>query len=929
MKSYVLSCFFLLTIFQLSAQDYRYLQIVIDSADNFQFRALEWFDDGLAHPQVAMTAYNAPAPLLVTGDNANWNLYYLYDHDHATQSYVNEVRSNPEFTREFTLDLGEGNTLSPDSIRISKPAWSVLTSFRILLSNDAVNWELYLDTTRNHVFAETLTYPLNLIVDTEPPSPPQNIANPYKTASQIYVEWTASTDNFRVVQYHIYQDGVLIDSTQATYYAAQNLTASTSYDFQIYALDKARNLSQFGAISISTLSADEIAPILSKSLEIIDLSASTATFRWQSALETQGLSGYIIQLNGETVGTTSDTTFSVCGLDTLTTYTVEVFAKDNAQNVSNPLKTTFRTLLDNRRMQLGTNFWNQNWSPENNQLFVNGHQNVTGDNPWKPELLVELDYAQTLRFMEMQVTNQNPIIPAHTWLDRKKKTDTNQDELAYEWMIDLCNRKNANLWVCLPNRVIDRTGFIGGRENYIKKLAILLKTGVDMGDTNLEQAIFSDLKSMTRHDFILNGGKSVCEPLASHLKIYIEYGNENWNANFPQTTYGAEEGLAMDFGWGPVSAGRLFSAYASLKLFEEFAAVFGQNATRIETILPIQRHGIFYTDLSFTEIFDDPVFNPNGILPEYISGATYFSNGEDGADANIAQIMLEDISGIMDEVRGMRTYLEEAGTERNHHFGLISYEGGHHITTNFEDLNANPIIYDTYLTFLDSMNLYFEEIVLYSHVARNAFGLKQYIDQPLAEAHKYRAVVDWLPTVVADSTFCQKEVLLLNEDTIVNSVYKATDSLISQSLLPTNTKATFTASEMILLQSGFQVELGADFRAVIDGCNTVSNSSIHNSIFPNQTKRATTFNATVEKITVKIAPNPVQSEMIIRYYLPELTEGHIQLFDVNGQLLKTQNFSNQKGWQITKLNTHFLPSGTYFLHLVTTKKSLTKKIIKH
>ena len=142
MKTYFLSCFFLFSLSTLQAQDYRYLQIVIDTADNFQFRELEWFDNGISYPE-AMTAYNVPAPLLVTGNNANWNLPYIYDDDLATQSYVNEVLANPEFTRAFTLDLGAGNTLSPDSIRISKPAWSVLTSFRILLSSDAVNWELY------------------------------------------------------------------------------------------------------------------------------------------------------------------------------------------------------------------------------------------------------------------------------------------------------------------------------------------------------------------------------------------------------------------------------------------------------------------------------------------------------------------------------------------------------------------------------------------------------------------------------------------------------------------------------------------------------------------------------------------------------------------------------------------------------------------
>lgn len=937
MKPYLLSLFFFCSCLQLHAQqDYRYLQILIDTADNFQFRELEWFENGVSYPE-AMTAYNTPSPLLVTGDNANWNLFYLYDDDLATQSYVNEVNANPEFTREFTLDLGEGNSLSPDSIRLSKPAWSVLNSFRILLSTDGVNWELYLDTTRAHIWAESLTFPLNLILDTEAPTTPQNLQNPYSTSSQVYLEWLPATDNFRVDQYHIYQDDVLIDSTQTTYFASQNLLANTSYDFQIFALDKARNASIPGWITTVTLSTDEIAPTLSGSIEVIDLTASTATIRWHSAVDQQGLSGYLIKLEELTIGTTHDTVFSICGLDTLTTYRIEVVAKDYSGNLSNALKTSFRTLIDNGRMKLGTNFWNQIWSPENNQLFVNGYQNVMGDNPWKPELLAEINYAQTLRFMEMQQINQGAIIPTYTWLARKKKTEILQDELAYEWMIDLCNRKNANLWVCVPDQIISRNGLVGGRENYLKKLAILIKTGVDMGDINLDQVIFNDLTQFTQYDFIINGGKLVSEPLASHLKIYIEYGNENWNSNFPQTTYCANEGLAMGMGWGPASAGRVFSGYASLQLYEAFAAVFGKDASRIEDILPIQRHGLFYTNYTFTQVFDDPVLNPNNFMPDHISGATYFSNGEDGADENIEQIMLDDISEVMEEARDMRAYLDEAGAARNRYFGLVSYEGGHHITTNFEPLNVNPILYNTYLTFLDSMHVYFEEIVLYSHVARNAFGLKQYVNQPLAEAHKYRAVVEWLPAVLPDSVFCQKEIIVLQEDTIANSLYKANDSIQASGRFPTQSKGTFLATNAITLLPGFEVEAGANFQAEIATCTfspitTLTNNNDAKKNHIENSSRTSSFGntqpfETKEALILKISPNPTNQIAQIQFYLPEETGVQISVYNANGQLMTSLQNKVLEGWNRTNLSVHQLPSGIYYVSLQTPNKRLTKKIV--
>jgi hypothetical protein len=927
MKNALLSFFlFGCCVMQMQAQEYRYLQIVIDSAYNLHFRELDWFDDGNTHPNT-MTAYNQPSPLLVTGDNANWNIYRIYDDNIATQSYVNEVRASPEFTRTFTLDLGEGNSLSPDSIRLQKPSWSVLNAFRILLSNDAVNWDLYLDTTISVFNWETGVFPLNLITDTEPPSSPSNLMNPYVTSTKSYLEWTEASDNFRVDQYHIYQDNALIDSTKTTYFAAQNLSPNTNYNFQVHALDKARNISQPVAINSMTLAADNTAPILEGGIEMTQLTASTATFKWRQAIEQEGLSGYLIKLDTLIVGTTSDTIFSVCGLDTLTNYQLEIIAKDYDQNLSEPIKTSFRTLTDNKRMKLGTNFWNQNWSPENNQLFINGFQNVIGPNPWKPALLEEINYAQTLRFMEMQQINQNAVLPTYKWLDRKQKGNINQDEIAYEWMIDLCNRKNANLWICLPDQIVSRDGVLGGRENYIKKLAILVKTGIDMGDVDLDQAVFNDLTVFTPHDYLLHGGKMVCEPLAPHLKIYIEYGNENWNGNFAQTAYCAEEGLAMNFGWGPGSAGRVFSAYASLKLYEAFAAVFGKDATRIEDILPLQRHGLFYANYSFTQVFDNPVLNPNNFMPEHISGATYFSNGEDGADANIQQIMLEDIGDIMTEVRDMRTFLDEAGQQRNRQFGLISYEGGHHINNNYEAVNSNPIIYDTYLTFLDSMNTFFEEIILYNHVSTNAFGLKQYIGQPLAEAHKYRAVTDWLPATLPDSSFCQDDYINLSVDTLPNSEYKAADSLEATGVLPIFSKASFLANHSITLKAGFQVDSGALFNATIDTCVAPS-MPVNNGMNILTQLKVQEITPTVIKPDLKlvISPNPTQESATVSFDALEAAKAEIAVFSLTGQLMTRRSFEALEGRNEVVLQLGDFLAGIYFVRLVVGGEMVASRV---
>lgn len=906
MKKLILFVFIIFGANSLTAQTYQFLKLVIDTSANLQFRELEWFDEGTNYPIPTMTAYNAPSPLVVTGSNANWERYRIYDDDSGTHAQVGYVTAHESDFHEFILNLGVGNPINPDSIQITKPMWSVLSKFRVLLSNDEINWELYLDTTLTDQGFTTRYFPLELVVDIDPPEPPENLIASCQTSSQIYLDWDPPINN-DVNKYFIYQNGNLIDSTFMSFYAVQDLTNNTSFNYFVTAVDFAQNESNTSStITAMTLQTDNTPPTLSGGISTLSINPTVVEISWNAGNDNQGLAGYLVQLDGVYVGTTTLPNFGFSGLEEQTSYTATVFAKDLSGNLSSPISTTFNTTAGDDKMKLGTNFWNQIWSSASNQLFVNGYQNVVGPNPWKPALLSELDYAQTLRFMEMHQVNREPI---YIWLDRKLKSNTYQDELAFEWMIDLCNRKNANLWITLPNRVIDQNGAAGDAEHFIKKLAILIKTGIDMGDRNLDLPEFANMDQFTPFDFKIRGGVEVSAPLAPGLKVYIEYGNENWNNTFPQTGYCAAEGQAMGLGWGPASAGRLFNAYASVVLFEEFELIFGANNPRIEKVLPIQATGQFYTNLSFTDIIDLPAYNPTGVMPDIISGHTYFGNGSDGADPMIESILNNAIATYSANAAALRSFLDDLGNARGIYLKMISYEGGHHVVTNFEALNQNPIIYDVYLNYLDSMNQYYEEIILYSHVATNAFGLKQYVGQPIASAHKYRAVIDWIQGVPLPVSLGQFYAEKKKEEAM----------LFWTTLSETNNK-------------GFEIQHSSDglhFETIgyIDGKINSHVLNFYNYIDRQPTKgfnyyrlRQLDLNgkATFSDIIslefkqsssdILVSPNPFKNRIYLEYP-KDWIESDIRIVDLNGiEVYRTEN-------QVNHIDVSHLPLGVFFLHI--------------
>ncbi len=93
--------------------------------------------------------------------------------------------------------------------------------------------------------------------DTQPPTAPSNLASSNTTSTATTLSWNASTDNIGVVSYQIRQNNVTAGTVGGTTltYTAGGLSTSTTYNFNVVALDAAGNVSPASnTVQVTTLS---------------------------------------------------------------------------------------------------------------------------------------------------------------------------------------------------------------------------------------------------------------------------------------------------------------------------------------------------------------------------------------------------------------------------------------------------------------------------------------------------------------------------------------------------------------------------------------------------------------------------------------------------------------------------------------------------
>ncbi len=302
-------------------------------------------------------------------------------------------------------------------------------------------------------------------------------------------------------------------------------------------------------------------------------------------------------------------------------------------------------------------------------------------------------------------------------------------------LAELANELGKDIWVCVPH---------AATEDYIRQMATLFR-----------------------------------DRLEPDRRIWVEYTNEAWNSIFSQFDWLAAEAerVAQEENREDFYLYHMYGRYAirALEIFEE---VFDGG----DRVVAIMSGFSAWSDPLRMTLDEVERLGKTDVI-ETVAIAPYFGlNAEDNSDpillalrsalpeiteeewADIFPLIEERAVSIMrpgneygDEMLANRAMAQDLGVP------LTCYEAGQHFVNwyysqpelmeelgdVFVELNARPEMYDVYQGYLDEWQAFGGSTMTMFHLAGSWYGLEAFghmrsVLQPIEEAHKYRALLDWL-----------------------------------------------------------------------------------------------------------------------------------------------------------------------------------------
>ncbi|MDY0167967.1 MAG: hypothetical protein RBS80_15570 [Thermoguttaceae bacterium] len=354
----------------------------------------------------------------------------------------------------------------------------------------------------------------------------------------------------------------------------------------------------------------------------------------------------------------------------------------------------------------------------NIRVIMPGFENTYLENPFHPAFLERWQGVACFRFMDWMHTNGSTI---ETWADRptpESATFTGRG-VALEVMIDLCNRQRADAWFCMPHLADD--------------------------------------------DFVRRFAEMVKDRLHLDLKVYVEYSNEVWNNQFPQTRYSWE--MAKKLGLGPEErpweGGGMFYARRSVEMFKIWAEIFG-GTERLVRVIAWQAGNTHWMD-KIVLPFEDAYKHTDSLsIAPYISMNVPESGKELTAD-EVARWPLDRVLDHMEQhslPRAIKAIEASKAIADKYGFSLTAYEGGQHMvgvaggqdneTMNalFHEANRHPRMGEIYRRYYEAWTAAGGDLFCYfSSVGRwskwGSWGIMEYYDDDPRQSPKFLATMRW------------------------------------------------------------------------------------------------------------------------------------------------------------------------------------------
>jgi chitodextrinase len=183
----------------------------------------------------------------------------------------------------------------------------------------------------------------NSAPDTTPPSVPANAQAIPKSAGEVDVTWSASTDTggSGLAGYNVYRSDLgttPMNSSLLTtvVYVDTLVSGSHSYNYTVEAVDGAGNANRTGVLSATTpATTDTVSPSVPGNLRVTGTTINSISLAWNASTDNVAVLGYHIMQNGFLVTDTTKTNYIDTGLNPDTTYGYKVVAFDAGGNGSN------------------------------------------------------------------------------------------------------------------------------------------------------------------------------------------------------------------------------------------------------------------------------------------------------------------------------------------------------------------------------------------------------------------------------------------------------------------------------------------------------------------------------------------------------------------------------------------------------------------
>jgi hypothetical protein len=349
----------------------------------------------------------------------------------------------------------------------------------------------------------------------------------------------------------------------------------------------------------------------------------------------------------------------------------------------------------------------------NIRFILPGFEETYSKQPFHPDFLKRWEKFKVIRFMDFQRTNNSRQVSFSDRPTHAIQTQGGPNGVALEYMLQLANTLGADPWFCMPHLATDE---------YVREFAKMVKQRLKPG-----------------------------------LKVYVEYSNECWNSMFGQARYCKDKGKKLGLSDNDYQAQLRFYSKRSVQIFKIWEKVFG-GKKRLVRVLAAQSANP-WTSVQVMD-FENAYKHADvlGIAPYFGHALGSPKTQEKVAKMTVAQV-IDACEGYIK--KNNETIAKQAEQAKQRGLRLIAYEGGQHLVGHggaennkaleqlFHAANRHPQMKQLYLKYLagwkqsgGTMMAIFSSTGKYSKWG--SWGLMEYHGQPVAEAPKYQAVLEFL-----------------------------------------------------------------------------------------------------------------------------------------------------------------------------------------